>query len=63
LSLNKDLHTRLIKKQSESELKRKSRKAARKGLWWTQEDIDYILCDGDDTTEENFLETIRRIQH
>ena len=40
MSLNPELHKRLIAKQSLEELKRKAYKADQKGIW-TQEWIDY----------------------
>lgn len=40
MSLNKELHERLISRQTRKELERKCNKAKRKGRW-TQEDIDY----------------------
>jgi len=40
MSLNKDLHKRLIARQSTEELKRKAIKAQEKSLY-TQEGIDY----------------------
>lgn len=41
--INRELHERLIARQSTAELKRKADKAReRRGKLWTQEEIDYI---------------------
>ena len=46
MSLNKELHERLIKRQSTKELKRKAEKCTNRGLW-TKEEIDYIRRQGE----------------